>query len=449
MLQTRKPTGNPAWPLVLVEGEEKAGKSYALAQLSASPLVGRTFVWDLGDGTMDEYGTLGRYEIVETTGTFTDLRDSIREAVAIPPEGGKPNVYGIDSGTDLWELLKRWTDGRARESKNGRAKLREDPDAEIDPSMNLWNDAKDRWAEIVNLLLRAPGIGVITAQGGEVVLVENGAPTTKKTWSVQAEKTIPRVATAWVRVRRDPRSATLVGVRRLGLDLPAGGLALPLEDTIHNLVFEVIGAGAQFATPTVTRTQVGMSASTAKARIVGAVKANLQLPDDEAVAEAAVLWLDAGLGHLKGSDEAPVQTVADLITGITDRQLPPEAPRTAEERAEDHARAIGESEGSVPVGDESGADAGEPPKGDLSEIVKGMSKPEVKAALERRGLPVDGDVSTLRARLLAALVAPVPDALAAEFNALVERSTNPDLTVTEREEIADRLVELEERADSM
>ena len=33
-------------------------------------------------------------------------------------------------------------------------------DAEIDVSMNLWNDAKDRWYAIVNLLRGWPGIGV-------------------------------------------------------------------------------------------------------------------------------------------------------------------------------------------------------------------------------------------------------------------------------------------------
>lgn len=329
-LSTRKPTGLPAWPLILVEGEEKAGKSYLAAQFAASPLVGRTFAWDLGDGTLDEYAALGPYEIVETNGTFSDLRDSVREATAIPPVDGKPNVYVIDSGTDLWGLLKRWTDTRARQSRAGRNALAQDPDAEIDPSTNLWNDAKDRWAEIVNMLRRAPGIGVITAQGGEVMAFEGGVPVAgKTTWSVQAEKTISAACTAWVRVKRDPRSATLIGVRRLGLEIPDRGLPLPLDNTLHHLVFEIIGAGTQFGTTLAVPTQVGLSVAKAKTRVLGAVKANHpNLSDDEAKAEATRVWNGAGLGSLGATDEVTAeQLVAVLDVVVSDASEPPDAPK--------------------------------------------------------------------------------------------------------------------------
>lgn len=425
-LKTRKPSGNPAWPLILVEGEEKAGKSFALAQLSASPLVGRTFVWDLGDGTMDEYASLGPYEIVETNGTFTDLRESIREAVAIPPEGGKPNVYGIDSGTDLWDLLKRWTDGRARNSRAGQKALKDDPDAEIDPSTNLWNDAKDRWASIVNLLLRAPGIGVITAQGSEVMAFENGQPTNKTTWSVQAEKTLPRASTAWVRVQRDPRSATLIGVRRLGLEIPKGGLALPLDNTLHSLVFDVIGAGAQFATPKATRPQVGMTVAKAKQRLVGAVKANLRLDEKEAVAEAGRVWAASPLSAFEGDAEVPVDAVADLLASLSD---------PGDEGPDD------------PEGQGAGEDDPAPVI-DPAAIVKAMSKPDAKAALEARGLATDGDIATLRARLLAALIAPEAEEIS-EIDRLMERAADPSISPEERQEIADALEALEDADDGL
>ena len=39
-LKTRKPTGRVPWPCILLEGEEKSGKSWALAQFSTSDRIG-------------------------------------------------------------------------------------------------------------------------------------------------------------------------------------------------------------------------------------------------------------------------------------------------------------------------------------------------------------------------------------------------------------------------
>lgn len=82
-------------------------------------------------------------------------------------------------------------------------------------------------------------------------------------------------------------------------------------------------------------------------------------------------------------------------------------------------------------------------------VVQAMSKPDVKKALERRGLDGTGDVITLRARLLAALLEPVPEepAEVSEVDALIERSMDPNLTTEERAVIADRLEVLEAEAE--
>lgn len=315
-LQTRRPTGRPAWPLVLVDGEPKAGKSFSALSLSADPRVGRTFVFDLGDGTADEYAALGPFEIVETNGTFSDLHDKIRAAAEIPAHEGRPNVIVIDSGSDLWDLLKRWTDHRARASKKGRAALAEDPDAEIDPSMNLWNDAKERWALVVNVLRRFPGVGVITAQGGEVARLDaQGRPMPGKTdWSTTAEKTLPQQATAIVRLRRDPRTATLVGVRRLGLDVPAGGLALPLDATLGHVVFDLIGAGSTFAEVQAHGVDVGMPVGRAKSRLLEAVRlADPGLSDEESRSAAQELWQAAGIT----SQEVSAEQLAELLAMVS------------------------------------------------------------------------------------------------------------------------------------
>ena len=55
-LTTRKPTGLPAWPILLIAGVPKAGKSYACAAASASPLVGRTLWVPVGEDDPDELG---------------------------------------------------------------------------------------------------------------------------------------------------------------------------------------------------------------------------------------------------------------------------------------------------------------------------------------------------------------------------------------------------------
>ena len=54
-LKTRKPTGRVPWPCILLEGEEKAGKSWALAQLSTSDRIGALYWIDLNEGAGDEY----------------------------------------------------------------------------------------------------------------------------------------------------------------------------------------------------------------------------------------------------------------------------------------------------------------------------------------------------------------------------------------------------------
>ena len=48
--RTRKPTGKASWPLVLLAGREKCGKSYTASKLSASDLIDRTLYIEIGEG---------------------------------------------------------------------------------------------------------------------------------------------------------------------------------------------------------------------------------------------------------------------------------------------------------------------------------------------------------------------------------------------------------------
>src|SRR5215469_16277514 len=119
-LKTRKPTGAVPWPLLLIEGEEKAGKTWACAEFTASPKVGRCFWIDLGEGAADEYGSIpgADYEVVEHDGSFSDLLRNVKEihevAADALAQGGKPVVPIIDTMTNEWELLKDWAADRAK-----------------------------------------------------------------------------------------------------------------------------------------------------------------------------------------------------------------------------------------------------------------------------------------------------------------------------------------------
>src|SRR4028119_1593003 len=82
-LKTRQPTGRVPWPCILLEGEEKAGKSWALAQFSSSDKIGALYWIDLNEGAGDEYGAVpgARYQLVEHDGSYA--------AVLAAGEGGK------------------------------------------------------------------------------------------------------------------------------------------------------------------------------------------------------------------------------------------------------------------------------------------------------------------------------------------------------------------------
>lgn len=289
-LKTRKPTGQVAWPLVLIEGAEKVGKSYTAFSFSTDERVGRTFVFELGEAKADEYARLGPYEVVEHNGTFSDIYDQLEAACAEPRTEGRPNVVVFDQITSLWELIKDWTETRARNSRAGRAALAEDPDAEIDIPMNLWNDAKQRWYKVINLLRRSDVIGVLVARGAEVTKVQNGRPVTGQTeYRIEAEKSTVFAVTAEVRIGAD-HSATLVAVNSLDAEVPARGLRLDDQAPLGQLVFDILGCGVETGPQRITHGSVGLSIAEAKQRVLDLVTRMGNEDGDAAKATAGRLW---------------------------------------------------------------------------------------------------------------------------------------------------------------
>ncbi|MFF0409714.1 AAA family ATPase [Kitasatospora sp. NPDC004745] len=251
-IKSRKPTGVVPWPLVLIEGEEGAGKTYGAAVFSSSEKIGQMYWIDLDEGSADEYAALpgARYLIIEHDGTYRDIYEQIeavfhearRAALAKEP----PVVLTIDSVSALWRMLTAWTHERARRTRKNEKILAEDPDAAIDIPMNLWNDAVERWSAVLYLLKTFPGIVVILARGKQVSSVdENGTPITgRKEWKVAGHKELVFDATACVRMRRG-EEPELVKVRSLRMQVnPRRPLQIP-DFTIENLVFERMGCSIE------------------------------------------------------------------------------------------------------------------------------------------------------------------------------------------------------------
>lgn len=184
-LKTRKPTGKPPWPMLLLAGMEKTGKSYACAVASASEHIGRTFWIGIGEDDPDEYGAIpgARFEIVEHDGTYWNILRAIEAAVAQPATDGKPNLIVVDSIGRLWELLADMAQAEAN-------RRRRKDEAVI--TMDQWNVAKSRWAHVITALKSHNGPVVVTSRMEKVtVMDDDGNPTKEKIFKIRAEKSLP------------------------------------------------------------------------------------------------------------------------------------------------------------------------------------------------------------------------------------------------------------------
>lgn len=253
-LNTRPPTCLVPWPLILVEGGEKSGKSWLFAELSASDKVGRCVWIDLGEGSADEYGDAitGEitYEVVIHDGSWASIFGQIADAHAAAAKardaGEKPFCLGIDSATLLWEMLKDWAAARAAGSDSNKARLAKDPNAEIKVPNLVWNDVAARWQRMMRLLMTFPGICVITARGKETVKIENGRPVEGETvYKVETQKNLQYDASVWLRVSRDA-PPMIVGARSKHLRIRHGrdeGRVLSPDATLEQLIFEGLRCG--------------------------------------------------------------------------------------------------------------------------------------------------------------------------------------------------------------
>jgi hypothetical protein len=242
-LKTRRPTGKPPWPMILLAGAEKCGKSYSAAAFSASDLIDRTFWIEIGEGAADQYGALpgARYEIVEHDGTYQSIGRAIYAATMQPrgPEG-KPHAIVIDSMTELWDLLSDEAQAAANRRKN------KGPDGEAQITMDLWNVAKKRWRRVIDLLRTYDGPVILTSRLEQVaVMAPNGQPTTAKTLKIRSEKNLAYEVDAIVQIP-EPRQYQLTGVRSVRWNrAPGEAMDLPdftVDGLLRRLGLDEVGA---------------------------------------------------------------------------------------------------------------------------------------------------------------------------------------------------------------
>lgn len=212
-IKTRKPTGKAPWPMILLAGVEKAGKSYSAAQFSSSDLIDRTFYIEVGEGAADQYGAIpgARYEIVEHDGSWVGILEAVEAAVA-EPSNGKPHAIVVDSMTELWGLL--CDEQQTIASKRGKGTI----------TMDQWNAAKKRWRKVVDALRKHKGPVILTARYEQVTVMKDGKPTTDKEWKVRAEKDLGFEVDGMITMT-SPRRPFVAGMRTVAFAMPPGGFA--------------------------------------------------------------------------------------------------------------------------------------------------------------------------------------------------------------------------------
>ena len=285
VLQTRRPTGLPSWPVTLLGGREKSGKTWTALQGSASPLVGRTFYIGVGEDDPDEYAAIpgADFDIVLHDGTYAGIRGAVEDAVAEPRVDGKPTLIVLDSATRAWNLIV----DNAQTVANRKAKGRQDPitgDYSVTP--DLWNAAAAQWAGIINPLLRHQGPVVVTARIDNVMVMRNGVPTQEREWKIQSHKSLPFDASAVIEMH-ERGHYLLTGVRSARIALPEPRV-LPTDFTL-SWFWEQLGLQGDVG----ERTHSGIVADSGLEDAVAAIGGA------RSIGELQKIWVDvvkAGLG---------------------------------------------------------------------------------------------------------------------------------------------------------
>ena len=224
-LQTRPATGVPPWPITLITGPEKTGKSYAAAAATADPRIGRCLWVGIGEDDPDEYGAIpdARIDIVIHDGTYRGILNALKD-IAAEPAGDLPTLLVVDSMSRLWTLLQDMAQAEADDRaarKAAKYKQAAPEPGSSDISMDLWNRAAQRWGHVMDAVRAHAGPVALTARLNVVTVLDiQGRPTKDKDVKVEGHKSLPYDVTAIVELE-GPGKAVLRGVRSLRFPLAA------------------------------------------------------------------------------------------------------------------------------------------------------------------------------------------------------------------------------------
>ncbi|HEU5085696.1 MAG TPA: hypothetical protein VFU14_20310 [Acidimicrobiales bacterium] len=238
MTVTRRPTGAPWWPLLLVEGVDAAPVLAECLRLSADPWVGTMWVVEVGPSRADRLGELGPFEVVEHDGTAAGVATAVRELCDVAPAGGRPNVIVLD-GSGLWDLVKKGAEQLARQSTDAQLRLKRDPFAAVEVLPQHWDWAKSEWWwGPINELHAWPGVGLILADSYVEDVWEGGHPVPASAYWTDIEKGTPHAVDATVRVGSGGR-LTVTATKSLRFRAPA---VLPDDEPLVRLIFDLFAA---------------------------------------------------------------------------------------------------------------------------------------------------------------------------------------------------------------
>lgn len=309
-LRTRKPTGKPPWPTLIIAGAEKAGKTYACAAASASDLISATYWIGIGEPDPDMYGAIpgADFQIVEHDGSLRGIAAAIR---GVNEQG--ESLLVIDSMTRLWDLLK--DEAQVLASQRASRKGRNGDEAKID--MDLWNRAKERHAAIVSGIREHHGPVLLTARLDVVTVMDDqGRPTKAKDTKVQTEKNLPYEVDGVVEMPERGK-ATIQGLRSMvwQIDRPTDMPGFTVDG-----LWRQLGLDKQETAPATHRAVDGRESVTDESPADRA-RNDLRLllnGDRERMAAAVARFQDMTGDALK--DTTDDQAIRDLISAIKEDQ---------------------------------------------------------------------------------------------------------------------------------
>lgn len=276
-IQTRKLTGRPSWPTMLLAGVEGSGKTVRALQAATSPMIHRTFLIVCGEDDPDDYGhfpgIMDRVELVEHDGTYRGILGAATAAASqLPAEDGRPNLIVLDSGSRFWNLLHDLATETMMERqrrKNGGSLPRDFDPASAKLTPDLWNTARDRWYHMLDTLrYRHQGPAIITSRLKLTTVFENGEPTKEKLWDQKAQFDLPYDVGVYVQMRapypqHDDHVWRVKSSRYEYPTDPQGKpVALPLADdwSVESL-WRTMGLAGPDVAPTVAHHQIIQSGS--------------------------------------------------------------------------------------------------------------------------------------------------------------------------------------------